>query len=205
MFTPHSHTTIMTTGTEATTTLPNLPHYSTQKKNGKSRNYRRHFPKPLNKTTINLEKQNENLELPVPMLYQQKKKTMKKHKSKIAQRNYAPVPGPLLPTAPSRDNRIIFQLRPLCIKDRHSPKHIPIFHMHRFTNTTMKHHHNTAISKLWVDFIIKIPASNRAAVGPTNFYSALKNLLTLIPTNKPSQNPAKPFWDQEKSCWEGPV
>jgi hypothetical protein len=37
------------------------------------------------------------------------------------------------------------------------------------------------MSNLWVDFITKIPASNRAAVGPTNFYTVLKNLFTLVP------------------------
>jgi hypothetical protein len=39
-------------------------------------------------------------------------------------------------------------------------------------NTTPKHHHNTAISNLWVDFITKTSASDRAAVGPSNFYTA---------------------------------
>jgi hypothetical protein len=59
------------------------------------------------------------------------------------------------------------------------------FFTHTDAPTNGKNHHATAISYLWVDFIIKIPASDRAAVGPTNFYTVLKKLLTIIPTPTP--------------------
>ena len=130
----------------------------------------------------------------MPLLHQQKKpKKTDEETKKIAQRNHAPAPGPPLPTAPSRDNRIIFQLRPPCIKDRHPPKHIPIFHVHRRAKITPKHHHVTATSNLRVDFATKIPASDRTAVGPTNFYTVLKNLLTLTPMPTPMPPSAWPL------------